>query len=105
MKEKSLFLRSCPAVQIFGLDLLKFPAVGRKADLALPSIIYHLCQLEADLVQGMTIGQVQVCLTSGQVQVCLTSGQVQVCLTSTSMLDKWACTSMLDNFECVIDEA
>jgi len=40
------------AFKIFGLNLLKFPAVGRKADLALPSIIYHLCQLEADLVQG-----------------------------------------------------
>jgi len=39
-------------LQIFGLNLLKFPPLARKADLALPSLIYHLCQLEMDLVQG-----------------------------------------------------
>ena len=42
----------CWFEQIFGIDFLKFPPVSRKAELALPNIIYHLCQLEADLVQG-----------------------------------------------------
>jgi len=51
VKELS-FLLMIVGFKMFGLQFIKLPPVSRKAELALPNIVYHLCQLEADLVQG-----------------------------------------------------